>query len=372
MTASRVLHIVATGRLSGAEKVVSDICTNLSEDFQSIAVCAGEELKEYYDGKNIETYVIDISRLSINEIRKLKQLIKDKRIDIVHSHDVKASIAGYLAAKAFKVPVVSHIHVTYLWMKKLGPLKIIDQYFRNKYTKSLACSEMVRDFYLEHNKKALQGKIEYLDNAFNFNEFNKIEPKDKESFKQQLGIDKDAYIYGYLGRLLEVKGADLMIDSFYDIQNKVDNSILLIVGDGPEREKLEAKVKEYGIENKVIFAGYQKNVYDYMNAFDCFILPSIREGLPIAVLEAMAMRKPVLSTPVAGLKKLMKNEFNGLVLRERSRKDLSEAMIKINEDKELSKNIAENAYKHLDENYNINTYVRKVERLYKDVLSGER
>lgn len=372
MSLNKVLHIVATGRLSGAEKVVSDICTNLSGEFRPLVVCAGEELSDYYRDKGIQSEIIDISKLNILEINKLKKLIKKENIDLIHAHDVKASIAAYLAGNSLKIPVISHIHVTYLWMKNLSPLKFIDRYFRNKYSVSLACSEMVRDFYLENNNKVQQSKILFLDNAFNFNEFSKISPRDTKEFKKELNFDEDIFIYGFLGRLLEVKGADLMIDSFYEIQKKLDNVILLIVGDGPERDKLQSQVNEYGITDKVVFTGYKKNVYDYMNIFDCFILPSIREGLPIAVLEAMAMRKPVITTPVAGLKKLIKNGFNGIMLEQRTKEKLCEAMISINKNGELSDKISEDAYNYLYENYHIDLYVKKIEDLYKRVMSSSK
>jgi glycosyltransferase involved in cell wall biosynthesis len=361
---------VATGRLSGAEKVVSDICTNLNSEFTPVVVCSGEELSNYYMDKGIKSEIIDISKLSIFEIKKLKKLIIKENINLIHAHDVKASIAAYLAGSSLRIPVVSHIHVTYLWMKKLSPLKFIDKYFRNKYNVSLACSELVRDFYLENNNKIDKDKIIFLDNAFNFNEFNKISPRDAKEFKRELNIEGDIFVYGYLGRLLEVKGADLMIDSFYQIQKKLDKVMLLIVGDGPEREKLQSLVDGYGINDKVIFTGYRKNVYDYMNIFNCFILPSVREGLPIAVLEAMAMRKPVITTPVAGLKKLIKNGFNGIMLEQRTKEKLYEAMVDINVNRDLGNSISENAYNYLYEHYHIDRYVRNVENLYRHVISS--
>lgn len=361
----KVLHIVATGTLSGAEKVVLDICTNLNRDrFEPVVVCAGEELKGYYANNEIEAHIIDISKLNPIEIRRLKNLIKEKNIDIVHGHDIKASISGYLASKRFKIPVISHMHASYYWMQKPSPLKLMDRYFRKKYSLSIAVSEMARNYYLTHNNTINPESIITLNNAFNFNELEKAKLQDSVNFKERLGIDRNKFIYGFLGRLIEIKGADLMIDSFNIVQKKKENTVLLIVGDGPEREKLEEKVRGYGISDKVIFTGYQKNVYDYMNIFDCFILPSITEGLPIAVLEAMAMKKTVISTPVAGLKDLMKDGYNGLILEERTEEALAEAMLTVYEKPELSRQMAENAYSFLYENYNINRYIERLENIY--------
>ena len=364
MKARKVLHLVATNKLSGAEKVVSDICTNLDERYVPVVICAGDPLKKYYEEKGIKTYTADLSKLKLSEISKVKKVVEDEKIDIIHGHDVKASIAGYLASKKRKIPVVSHIHVTYLWMNGMGPLKIIDRFFRKKYSLSIACSEIVQDFYLEHNKSISSDKLIYMDNCFNFNEFEKVAIADRDKFKPKLKINENKYVFGFLGRLLKLKGADLMIDAFNDIKDKAPDSLLLIVGDGEERDNLENMVKQYKIEDRVIFAGYQKNVYDYMNTFDCFILPSVREGLPIAVLEAMAMKKPVISTPVAGLRKLIKPNFNGIILKERTKEELSEAMIRLYSDDTLAAHISDNAYKYINDKYNIRSYIKKIQEIY--------
>lgn len=364
MKTRKVLHLVATNKLSGAEKVVSDICTNLDERYTPVVICAGDPLKTYYEEKGIKTYTADLSKLKHSEISKVKDVVANEKIDIIHGHDVKASIAGYLAGKKYGVPVISHIHVTYLWMNSMGPLKIIDKHFRKKYSLSIACSEIVQDFYLEHNKSVDKNKVIFMDNCFNFNEFEKVSIADKDEFKAKLNIDKNKYVFGFLGRLLKLKGADLMIEAFNEIKNKAEDSVLLIVGDGEERENLENMVKEYKLEDIVIFAGYQKNAYDYMNVFDTFILPSVREGLPIAVLEAMAMKKPVISTPVAGLKKLIKPDFNGVILKERTKEELSEAMLKLYSDRELAADIADNAYKYINDKYNIKTYIKRIQEIY--------
>ncbi|GFZ33708.1 glycosyl transferase [Clostridium zeae] len=364
----KILHVVATGRLSGAEKVIADISTNLNDKYECYAVCSGEELKRYYEEKGIKSFIININKLNPLEINKLGKLIKEYNIDLVHGHDVKPSIASYIAAKKYKVPVISHIHVTYQWMKNNKLMKSIDGFFRDKYNLSIACSELVKEYYEDNNNNANKNKIVYLDNAFNFNEFEKVKVGDRNQLKKQLGISEDKFVFGFLGRLIAVKGADLLIQSFYEVAKNNQKACLLIVGDGEEREKLEKLVDQLQIRDKVIFAGYQKNIYEYMNIFDCFVLPSVREGLPIAVLESMAMKKPVISTPVAGLAKLIENKKNGIMLQERSETELVKSMIYIYENEDVRTEIANNAYECLKNKYNINDYIDKLEYYYEVVL----
>ncbi|SHE70919.1 glycosyltransferase [Clostridium fallax] len=363
----KVMHIVSTGRLSGAEKVVSDICSNLTEDFKPIAICAGEELKKYYEEKGIETHIFNISSLNPFEILKLKNFAKKNNIDIIHGHDVKPSIAGYLASSS-NIPVISHLHGTYPWLKGNGAMKKIDGFFRSKYAMNIACSNKVKDYYLTYNKKINSNKFVVKSNAFNFNEFNNIKIREKNIVKDELDIKEDDFIFGYVGRLIPLKGIDLLINAFNDILKERDNVKLLIVGDGDERENLKIQAERLGIRDKIIFTGFKRNVYEYMNIMDCFVLSSVREGLPMVILESIAMNIPIISTPVAGVNELISSNEYGIVLKERNKENMVLAMKDALLNRDEFKIKASNAYKKLKEQYDIDIYIKDLEKLYKDII----
>ena len=131
----KILHLLSTKTLNGAEKVALDICTNLDKnDFKLITVCAADGLKRHFDEANIETFNIDINKLNIRGIIKLRKIIKRKNVNLIHAHDVRASIAAKVASINLKIKVISHIHAEYQWLKNKSILKIIDKLFRNKYT----------------------------------------------------------------------------------------------------------------------------------------------------------------------------------------------------------------------------------------------
>ncbi|WP_032122693.1 glycosyltransferase [Clostridium amazonitimonense] len=368
MNKIKVMQVVTTDKLSGAEKVVLDIENNLDKDrFEALALCAGGELKDLYEKSGIKTYVADLSSLKPGEIKKFRDYLKENPVDILHGHDVKASIGAYIASKGLGIPVISHLHSSYPWLQGASPLKYIDRFYRKKYKLSIACSHMVKEHYLNYNKAVSEDNMKVLNNSFNFNELKEKVILPKEEMRSRLNIKENPFIFGFLGRLLDIKGADLLIDTFNKISKDIPESLLVIVGDGPEREKLESMVKNYGLGDKVLFEGYQKDVYSYLNLFDCFILPSKLEGLPMAVLEAMAMRVPVISTPVAGVKTLIKDGFNGIILKERDETNLYEAMIKVHSSEDNRTALAENAYKYLVENYNIDIYMEKLQKIYEGI-----
>ena len=365
----KVLHLLSTKTLNGAEKVALDICTNLDENiFKTITVCAGDELRSYFQKETIESFTIDISNLNIINVLKLRKLIKSENIDLIHAHDVRASIAAKLASFNFKIPVISHIHGEYDWLKSKSILKIIDEIFRDKYNLSLACSKNVKEFYCKYNKKCNKDKLIALPNSFNFGEINKVNIISNVNFKSMNNIPKDKYIFGYIGRLIDLKGIDLLIESFNLFHEKYINSILIIVGDGEEKKKLMHLAIKYNLSTKIYFMGYRRDVYNWINIFDAFILTSKREGLPLTILEAMAMKKIVISTSIGGIPELIVNNYNGILIEERKPQILMKAMEYVYENKKEVKEIVENAYKHLTLNYSIEDYINNIQRVYKSFL----
>jgi glycosyltransferase involved in cell wall biosynthesis len=362
----KVLHLLSTKTLNGAEKVALDICTNLdSEKFLPIVVCAGDALRGYFDKEGIETFKINIGRLNIIEVLKLRKILKSENINLIHAHDVRASIAAKLASVNLDIPVISHIHVEYDWLKTRSILRTIDRFFRNKYDLTLACSEKVKEFYCKHNSKCDGSKVVALPNSFNFSEFNKIHITCNMDFKVINSIPVEPYVFGYIGRLIDVKGIDLLIETFDLFHKKYTNSILVIVGDGIERENLVNLSMKYNLSSVIHFMGYRMDVYNWLNIFDSFILPSKREGLPLTILEAMAMKKIVISTNVGGIPELIHDKYNGILLKERNTENLLMSMKYVYENRNEVREIEENAYKHLILNYSTYDYIMRLQEVYK-------
>ncbi|MCB2295197.1 glycosyltransferase [Clostridium algoriphilum] len=365
----KVLHLLSTKTLNGAEKVALDICTNLDKDiFNPIIVCAGDEVRGYFEKEAIESFNINISNLNIKEILKLRKLLKNEKIDLIHAHDVRASIAAKLASINLNIAVISHIHVEYEWLKNRSILKIIDGLFRSSYSLSLACSIKVKEFYCAYNRKCNKEKIIALPNSFNFSEINKFNVIPFEDFKAINNIPKDKYVFGYIGRLISLKGIDLLLESFNLFQERYPNSILIIVGEGVEKEKLINLAKEHDLSTKIYFKGYRKDVYNWLNIYDSFILPSKREGLPLTILEAMAMKKIVISTSIGGIPELIKNNYNGILIEERSPQLLMKSMEYVYENEDEVRQIVENAYNNLRLNYGIKDYINDLQNIYKSLL----
>jgi len=365
-----MLHLLSTNTFNGAERVALDICKNLDKEiFYPIAVCAGYELQAFFEKESIECHSLDISKMSIRQLLILRKLIKSKDIKLIHAHDVRASIAAKISACYLKVIVISHIHVEYQWLKRRSILKLIDKLFRNRYKLSLACSNKVKEFYCKHNDTYNKDKVFALPNSFDFHEFNKLQLVSKWNLKEANNLEKLQYVFGYLGRLIDVKGVDLIIESFSLFHKKYSSSILVIVGEGEEKEKLRQLAGKYNLSDKVYFMGYRKDIYNWINIFDAFILPSKREGLPMTILEAMAMKKIVIATAIGGIPELIVNNYNGILLESRNCENLYKAMEYVYENEDEVNRMVENGYEHLKINYSMEEYINKLQEIYLFSLS---
>lgn len=227
------------------------------------------------------------SKNYLGNIRALKQIFKSGDYKIVHSH---MDAMGYIPLKIAKkcgIPIrISHSHsISHLTTNKIK--YIMNEYARNNIVKYIthfcACSKQAGIWLYGEKYKE---KIQIINNAIDLSKFNcKNDEYLKLPIKKEL---KGNLVIGHVGHFNYIKNHDFLINVFKEIQDKVKDSKLLLIGEGQEKNRIEQKVTELGIREKVHFIGAKSNVYDYMGIMDCFILPSLFEGLPVSVIEAQA------------------------------------------------------------------------------------
>ena len=165
-------------------------------------------------------------------------------------------------------------------------------------------------------------------------------------------------VLGHVGRLNYIKNHKFLLDVFYEFQKEHNNSVLLIVGDGEERDNIENQAKKLGISSKVIITGVRKDVNALLSAMDCFVFPSLKEGFPLTLVEAQASKLPCLiSDSVTKSAKL--NDNIAYLSLDESPKDWAD---KINELISISRNCVDTQY--LKENFGIKQCTQKLEKIY--------
>ncbi|MPQ42273.1 glycosyltransferase [Clostridium tarantellae] len=361
----KCLHILPMNKLSGAEKMALIMCKNMKK-FEPIVVCGGETLKKVFEDKGIKTYALSFSNKKLfSTMRDLKNIIKENEIKVIHAHDNNASLKAYMVKKIYSlnVKVISHIHNCYPWLKNDSKNKKIDGYIRPKYDHNITCGKVVYDFYKEHTNYLYENKTTILSNAMDIDEITKVDVSKSEEIVKEFNIPKDKKIIGFIGRLHEQKGIIPFIKEFANYKEYFNDSKILLVGNGEQEEQVKKLIRELNLEEYFILTGFQGDVYKFYPIIDIFFLPSLYEGLPMVILEAMAFKKAIVSMNVGSISEVINNE-TGIIINEGEYKVFIDKLIEIKNNKERIKAYGENAFKFIDENYNIHSYVEKIEKKY--------
>jgi glycosyltransferase involved in cell wall biosynthesis len=202
-------------------------------------------------------------------------------------------------------------------------------------------------------------------------------PRDGEPVsRSSLGIASDAFIFGSVGRLSPEKGHRFMISAFHMLCSEGDAGrklYLIVVGDGVEQGPLERQAAQLGIREKVHFAGYQGNPAEWMRLFDCLVQPSLTEGTPNSVLEALCLRVPVVATAVGGVPDLIVDGQNGLLTPPADAAELAGAMRRMRDSPELRSRLIAGA-EELTQEYSPAYQRQRLIEVYEEAfqLSGKR
>jgi glycosyltransferase involved in cell wall biosynthesis len=178
-------------------------------------------------------------------------------------------------------------------------------------------------------------------------------------------------LIGSAGRLAGQKGFTYLIDAVEIIVNKrkdLSNNLTFVIGgDGELKKSLVGKVEKIGLGKFFIFPGFIEDIKSFLDELDIFVMPSLLEGQPIALLEAMSMQKPVIATDIDGINETIINSEDGLLVKPKNSSDLAEKIILLLDDKKLSAKLGKNAKKTVDERYNLEIFIEKHKRVYENI-----
>lgn len=301
------------------------------DDKVNISYLDKKEILEY---KSVNKF-ISILKYILRYIRYKKYLKKSKP-DIIVSFMPEASFLSLLTPKSKKMKRIVSV--------RNDPDKEFKNFIYKYLSKKLYKRADGFVFQTEDAKnyfdKDIQSKSMIIPNPINEKFMNEISIVNKKN---------DSLIVS-VGRLDSQKNHFLLIDSFFKVLSKFPNANLIIYGEGILRDKLEEYVKKLEIENKVKLPGRVENIQELLKEASCFVLSSDYEGMPNALMEAMALGLPVVSTdcPCGGPRFLIKNNINGILVDRNNANQMSDAIIKILSDKEFSEYIGKNAKKIVD------------------------
>ena len=228
-------------------------------------------------------------------IYEIYQIIKKEDYKIIHSNMNTLSALSLFAACLAKVPVrILHNHsisVPGEWKRNL--MKYIFRPFAKLFaTQYWACGKSAAR-WIYGDKNVDDQRVGIIHNAINLKLFN-FDERRRFELRRRLGIEKDDFVIGHVGRFVHVKNHGFLITIFAKFHDKHKNAKLILIGDGPLRREIEEKVHSLGLANCVIFGGLRNDVANLYNLMDLLLLPSLSEGFPVVGLEAQANGLPII------------------------------------------------------------------------------
>jgi glycosyltransferase involved in cell wall biosynthesis len=253
----------------------------------------------------------------------------------------------------------------------------LDKFFLNRFDRVIAVSDSVKQEILNHNISA--GKVLTICNGIDTNRFNN--PKKIENVRREFGIDKSYKIIGTVGRLSEEKGHIHLLNAATKVFQEYPKVVFLVVGDGPLRNDLEEKasalrqtqhVEKNGPESPFIFAGVRSDMPAIYSLMDIFVLPSLTEGLPMVLLEAMASQKPIVATNVGAIPKVIEHGHSGLLVQPGDTKGLAKAITDLLANPQKAYGLAKNARRKVKQQFSSERMAERYVEVYRDVLGIRR
>lgn len=373
---ARVAYILTPITFGGAEKVSLNFLRTVDRsrfDIQPILLIRPWEEELYFArelrqlGYAYETVPVAL-KTSGDPMRvprvahRLLSILKKGAFDLVHTHGYFADICGLPAARLLGITSVSTCHGFVANDLKLRIYIRLDKYVLQLSRVVIAVSEGIR---AELTKSGIRdSRITVIPNAVAPSCGEAETQIRRQEKRRALAFAQDELVVGYMGRLSEEKGLTYLLEAVAELRDAAVRVKLLVVGDGPERAALEQQVKARGLENMVIFAGFQTDIESWYPAFDIFTLPSLTEGTPLALLEAMAVGVPVIASAVGGVPKVVTDGVNGLLVPPGNPSAIRKKIQLLHGNSELSCRLGRAGLDTVKVKYGIDGWCRAVESCY--------
>jgi len=360
-----VLHIIATMDVGGAERQIVEFFRIIDRDKFNPMICClthGGLLLKEIEAEGIKSVVFHKqSKLDFSIIFKLARLMKQEKIDIVHTWMFTSNTFGRIAAKFARVPVVITTEVCMADLFKNILQRLVDKFLVGWSDIIIACSSGVRMSHITE-ERIPSGKIITINNGVNTQNF---QPSvfSEERKKKVFALKNSIPVIGAVGRLVDKKGFEYFLEAAKEAL-KYRQLKFIIVGEGYLRSKLENLSAKLGISDSLIFMGYQENILEIFNLLDIFVVPSLSEGLSVTLLEGMAMAKPIVATNIAGNTEVMINRKTGILIPPENSQAMAKALIELLDNPEFACKVGQEARIHIEKEYSILNYKKKIENIY--------
>jgi glycosyltransferase involved in cell wall biosynthesis len=351
-------------RMHGVKRLFSWMIPRFDKTRYNVALVSLR--KKDLSEETLESMGIDITYLHKSKfdpatLTALLKVIDRQKTDILHLHGYGATTFGRLAGWMRGIPTILHEHANLTdtpWFQKAADRMLVPA-----TDLAIAVSSSTADFVIGARQMPPERvKVVYL--GVPLEEFSR--PRTGEEIgeaRRELGAAPDEFVVGSVTRLHDSKGNSYLVDAARKVLDERPKTRFYLYGEGPLRPELEAQATALNLGDRFVFGGFTRDVARTVSAFDVEVFPSLWEGTPLTVFEALAMGKPIVATDADGLLDVLTNEKDALIVPKRNSDALAAAIVRMIDTPELRADLSVRA-RLTGRHYGIDAFVRKMERLY--------
>lgn len=373
--ATNLLHLVSTFEVKTDTKWLVQVARYLDrrQYRMSVACFHGDgPIRDQLEDLGIRTHNLEApDERDPRAILRARRLIDDGAYDIVHTHLLRADLIGGVAARWAGVPVI--LSTVYAMgsmsrAKKRLSDPVLDAACARLPKHVLAVSDAVRKDCVDR-LHIPDDRVSVIRTGIDPPE--KIDPVAGKWQRKAWGVDEGAPLIVSVSRLAREKGIEVLIEAAVRVNARRPDARIVVVGEGPDRKELQSQIEERGLDGVVILAGFHSDVWSALAAADVFCLASHSEGMPSALLEAMAASKPIVATAVGGVPEAIVDGLSGRLVRAGDSTGLAEALLAMIGNRADALRMGHAARRAMDERFHARTVVARYGQLYQKLL-GER
>jgi glycosyltransferase involved in cell wall biosynthesis len=372
----KLLFVIDNLQFGGGERVFAQIINGLPPEKYEIFLSShpGEQLRQVILKEEVQILSLDFSkRLNFSLISRLSRIIKEHEINIVHGQGVRAEFYAKLARwSAGNSKYVSTVAMPVEGFD-VGPIRkkiysLFDRFSEKFVDRFLVVSDVLRDNMIRGHGVPAEKVIR----IYNGIEVDHYLPQDQKGsrakIRNEFNIDADTLLIGSVGRLVWQKGFGYLVRAIPEILKTFSRTKILLVGDGPLCDELEALAEKLNVEEHIIFTGFRDDIKDILSAIDVLVVPSLLEGFPMITLEGMAMAKPIIATRIDGIKEQIVDGESGILIPPRDPNAIADAIIRLGKDKNFAQNLGLEARRRVEERFTVEKMVAETERVYQSLF----
>lgn len=365
-----VLLFITELNVGGAERIVEQLASGLARDRYNVKVVC------LYDphaiGAEIQAAgvpVIDLDMRGKMDLRapyRLFRLLQEGNVQVLHAHLFHANLLAATIGRLARVPVI--IATRHSVEIGGGHREWVNRLVRPLCDAVVAVSREVCEAEARCSSIDLD-KLVMISSGVKGQIFEEVDQASMERLQSLWKIQPESCLVGTVGRFVEPKGYTYLLDALAKIQTQISDTKALLVGDGVLRQPMEDKARELGLSDTVVFTGTRRDVPGILALLDVFVMSSLWEGLPIALLEAMAAGLPVVATSVGGTPEVVVDGVTGLLVPPRDPDALAEAILTLLRDPGLRQRMGQAGRERVREQFSVEKMVKEIEGLYQRLLA---